>query len=334
MIKFYKPTIKRAEMKAVLESMVDESIGIGNKGVEFSSQLNSFLAIKYSRCFRSYTDAIFQAFKALALDGTSCLLLSSLTDRVYLEILNQLNIKYIIKDISLTDGLIPFEVVKETLDKEGITHYLLFSPFSQTVESLEVYKELGLKVIEDISQSIGSKIINREYSADITIARFEDYDIITSGGGSALLTNDEEIFNAINETKYSKMTDLNASLAIVQLRELNALLEKRNALYRLYLNSSLKTGVNVFGQKSIDFFSNGYAFIAIVDSRVETSLNMCKKYDIEAKLFDFETVLLEVDFDNYPNASTLMSRGVLIPLYPHLSTKDTQTIVKVVAYIK
>ena len=334
MIKFYKPTIKRAEMKAVLESMVDESIGIGNKGVEFSNLLSEFLSIKYSRCYRSYQDAIYQAFKALDLDDNSCLLISSLTDSIYLDILNQLNIKYIIKDISFTDGLIPLDEVRLAIEEDNITHYLIFSPYSQTTQSLDIYKELGLTIIEDISHSLGSKINERKYSADITIARFEDYDIITSGGGSALLTNDEELFNKINETKYSKMTDLNASLAIVQLKELSSLIEKRNSLYRLYLSSTMKTGVNVFGQKSIDFMSNGYAFIVIVDAKVDTSLSICKKYDIEAKVFDYDIVLKEVDFDNYPNTSVLMTRGILIPLYPHLSTKDTQTIVKIIAHIK
>ncbi len=142
-----------------------------------------------------------------------------------------------------------------------VTH--IFGISCNMSELLKLCKNYNLKLIEDASESLGSRYRNKHLGTygDIGILSFNGNKIITTGGGGALLTNNSKIFakaehlsqNAkishkwkyeYNDLGYNiKMPNLNAALGFAQITRLNKYINNKKKLFKMYekifLNSEL-----------------------------------------------------------------------------------------------
>ena len=75
LIKFYKPSLFRKDMDAVLQTMVDEKIGPGERKKQFVSSFCTLIGKKYGLALRTYNDMIAISLSRRAL-RSSCALVS------------------------------------------------------------------------------------------------------------------------------------------------------------------------------------------------------------------------------------------------------------------
>jgi len=117
-----------------------------------------------------------------------------------------------------------------------------------------VAKKFKLSLIEDAAEGLGSYYKKKHVGTfgDIGILSFNGNKIITTGGGGAILTDNEllakKIFNfaTINKKKHNwkyeydhigynyRMPSLNAALGLAQIKKLNSHVKKKRTLFKRY----------------------------------------------------------------------------------------------------
>ena len=352
LIRFQKPALYRKDMDAVLQTMVDEKIGPGERKKEFLRLFSAFIGHKDGIALRSYLDVIMAALVAIGVAEGESVIISVLSPRIYLEAMRRLGIHPVIVD---TDeyGLMDAEAAAKEL-KDGVKAILYFEPVCQIPRSLENIKAVGLPIIEDITESLGStygdekaegeesdeEFVRAGMCGDIVIAALEEDGMISTGGGSVAVSKEQELIERLRKyadlgSPYVDLPDMNAALGIVQLSKIDTLLERRRSIYQTYLQAQRKSDTKLFGSSSPLFNSNGFGFSVIVNARPDDAIEFSKKYSVSCRRTFSGSVgyRYQDKYDRFPNAIAFITRAISFPLYPFLSKVDMETIQRVISHI-
>ena len=165
-------------MDAVLTAMVEEKIGPGERNRLLIQTAKDQLHFEYALALRSPAVALYQALKALGVKHGQYVVISALSPRYYLQVLQDLHLTPLYCDVTydfpcMTRDLIETAIAKEKeafLAREGASsgdvsrageghsfeiaaivlhHTLGYVPDAASIS------DLGIPVIEDISQSYG-----------------------------------------------------------------------------------------------------------------------------------------------------------------------------------
>ncbi len=339
-ISFFKPSLFRKDMDAVLQTMVDEKIGPGEKKKTYVKLFSEYVSHKDGIALRSYIDAIVIAFHSLGLTDGDTVALSVFTPLVYLDAMKRLSLNPYFVDVD--EEMMPdFSSIKNNLTSGNIKAVVLFLPLGNIPSDGSKYTELGIPVVEDITQSVGSTLadVKPGRTGNIVIASTEEDSLVSTAGGAILLCDNEEILEVMKKdvNPYIELPDMNAALGIVQLGKLQSIVERRNAIYRIYSDEARrKNRVKVFGLPDIEFKTNGYGFSCISQDRPDEVIELCKKYQVTVRKTFSKAVgsRYQDRYDRFPVAFPYLSRAVSFPLYPFLSNAEIQTIQKVIGILR
>lgn len=134
----------------------------------------------------------------------------------------------------------------------------VFGNMADMESIMKIANEYNLKVVEDATESLGTKYIEGKYAGKYsgTIGNFgclsfNGNKIITTGGGGAVFSNDEKYTNHMkfistqaktdphyyihDEVGYNyRMTNLQAALGVAQLEKLEEFINRKNKFHDLY----------------------------------------------------------------------------------------------------
>jgi perosamine synthetase len=119
---------------------------------------------------------------------------------------------------------------------------------------IEVATEFGLAIVEDAAESLGSRIgdVHTGLMGNLGVFSFNGNKTITTGGGGAIVTDNEELAHHIkhlsttarvphrfefdhDEIGYNyRMPNINAALGVAQMEQLPAILANQRGLYERY----------------------------------------------------------------------------------------------------
>jgi dTDP-4-amino-4,6-dideoxygalactose transaminase len=211
--------------------------------------------------------------------------------------------------------------------------------------------ELGLPVIEDISQSYGIFPADKPDGARgeepeapekrdrvrgvFTILGLEERDMLTSGGGALLCAVNRRDASALRNygdlpSEYC-LPDINAALAVVQFRETAKNLERRKEIARIYTQASLRTRHKRFIPLDEGEYNN-YAFPLVLETGLKDVMNYARKKEIavESAFGDTPAGQGLSDPELCPESYSLSLRTVLFPLYPRLCSRETERVSKLI----
>jgi len=340
MIQIEKPTLRRRDMSAVLQTMVDEHIGPGENSKAFLSSLNEYLENEgYSIAFRSFADSLYYALKSLNLKEDGVIGVSALSPKIYEYVINRLGYSVHIFDIDAETKSINVDHLSTHLN--SLDALLIYEPYGVLTPSL-LFEIADIPIIVDITQTIGCA--DEEYrcgsKGDILILSFEQGDLVSTGGGGALLFrhqgSETSIIDEITQLyPYIGLSDMNSSLGIIQLANVEQDLIKRRAIYTNYQLASSQNSHSSFASLPIDYQMNGYSFLMILESKVSQAIAFAKKYDVSCQLAFCDTIINDqLDaYETYPNAIPVIQRTIRFPLYPFLLNKEIRQVEKVISQI-
>lgn len=339
MIKLFKPTIKRKDMDSVLHTLVDEAPGPGLVNTELSRVLGKEFSAEQTIVLRSYVRALIVALKALHLEKGSAVAISALSPPLYVRVLTTLGLEPLLVDVDPSDGCMSSQALQTQQDRSP-SAILLHQPFGN-VPDLYAFKQLGIPVIEDISQSIHSS--NRKFPAgsigSIVVLSFEDDSFLCSGGGAALMVREKKYAGArVNEfiepQQYELLPDLNCSFVLNGLNSLDSQIERRKEYAQICMRSVMKTRHTVLNIHPGEAYTyNGYSLAVLLDAKIKEVVKYAQKYKIETAM-PFASCALQVsgkETQDFPNSIPFMLRAILFPLYPMLSQEQLKTLVKVLS---
>ncbi len=328
-------------MDAVLQTMVDEHIGPGERKKEFLKQLQVFIgATAGGVALRSYVDALRISLQMCNVGEGSLIAVSALSPSIYASVAESLGATLLPGDIDSKTGCLSYESAV-ALREQGAQVILLHEPSGMIPYGAD-FSSLGLKVVEDVTQSLGSSYETSQAGSwgDVVVCAFEEDGIVSTGGGAAIAFRDAAFRPVLkdllgDDRTYLELPDMNAALGIVQLATLGQQIERRRELYRQFRQSLLKTPHKPFGISDIEYDGNGYRFSVVLDSKVDDAMKFATKYQISSER-TFAGCIGEPfqdRFDLFPNAIVCMMRGLSFPIYPFLTRTDVEMLQKVISHL-
>jgi perosamine synthetase len=266
-----KPFFDEEEKLAVNETIESGWIVQGQKVAEFEKEFSKFVNVNYSVAVSSCTTALHLALLLLDVKEGDEVIVPSFTFVATANVVEYVKAKPVFADIDIKTFNISIDSILSIIESKKckklkvlmpVNLFVLCSPLDKI---LKIAKEYNLKVIEDSACGFGS-YTNGKHSGtfgDIGCFSFHPRKIITSGEGGMLITNDEDIYKRaqklrnhgaiINNTKdynlnsfylsdydevgYNyRMTDLQASLGLIQLKRAQEILDKRYRIVKKYYN--------------------------------------------------------------------------------------------------
>ena len=345
MIQTYSTTIRRKEMDAVLTCMVDEKIGPGELNTRLIQQVKESIKCDGAVALRSPAIALKYALLALDIERNSKVMISALAPSWQYQELINLGFEPVVLDVEETTGLVSAEIVQEAIKEGG--RVLILHETAGILPNIEAILELGIPVIEDISQSFGSSISEKdENGAEVgrtkaglmgiyTIMGLEERDVVTAGGGAILMAPGRREWIVLKKftdeaPETDLLPDINAALAWVQLKEFNKNEKSRKEIFGLYQHACMM-GRHKMLVRDMEEGSTMSCFPLVLTSSVKDVKQYTAKKDIEIQLAYSKSVisLNEELAQKCIHAKSLFLRCVHFPLYPRLTHNEVAKIVKV-----
>lgn len=337
-IEVYSPTIRRREMDAVLTAMVEDRIGPGEQSQRLVQLAKEYLHFDYCLALRSPAIALYIALKSMTLPSGAGVIISALSPKYYLGVIEALGLKPIFCDVDASSVYISPETIQEAIAKNAdgaevrcmVIHHVL-----GYVPDMAAIAEMGIPIIEDCSRSYGSVIGGNAPGTFgvFSILGLEERDMLTAGGGALLYAvnrRDASVLRNLAELpgEYG-LPDMNAALAMIQFKEAARNLEKRKNITSVYVQSALRTRHKQLVQTD-DAEYNSYAFPLVLETGMKDVAAYAKRKEIVIENAFDDTVTGFVPQSQCPEAYSLSLRTALFPLYPRLSASETAKVAKLI----
>ena len=167
MIRFYKPTLKRKDMDSVLQTMVDEKIGPGEKVLAFMQAYSDTVKAISSSSYRTYPDCLASALLMAGAGPGVKVAVSPLSPRLYKSVISSLGAELVYVDVDKENGC-PREDLVASCGADILLLYENYGTIAMRYNEKTTYAELldygSVKVIEDISESIGGHLKEDGYA--------------------------------------------------------------------------------------------------------------------------------------------------------------------------
>ena len=346
-----------------LSKLFDSDFFSAKTEIQFENKFKNYIKRKHAVSTNSGTSALHLALLSLGIKENDEIILPSYTCVALLNAINYVKAKPKLVDCNFNaenpstgsgqgDFNISYsDVVKKiTLNTKAI---IVPHVFGLPAE-IDKIIALGVPVIEDATQSLGGTYLGKKLGSYGLISIFSLHysKMMTTGAGGILLTDSKELidrakfladyeFSVIQQRlsppddyniQYNyKMAGLNAALGISQLNQLNEFVQKRKKIAKLY-DSYFKNTVespailkeNIFWRYPIKTKKNPREVI-------KTSL----KYGIELGRGVYPPLhqYLKMPDSLFENTKKAIDSLVVLPIYPSLTEKEINYLLKIVKKI-
>ena len=344
-----KPLITKEDIKYLNKSI---SKGwISSEGPEvrkFENNFSNFIGHKYSVAVSSGTAALEIAVKSLRLKKGDEIIIPNFTiiSNAIAVFKENLNIKLIdcnIKDWNMDIAKIKKKITKKT--KAIIATHIYNFPLRVDILK-KICDKKKIILIEDAAEAIGQKLNNKLCGSfgDISIFSFYANKQITTGEGGMITTNNKKLFDrskSLRNLCFGKkdrfnhedigwnyrMTNLQASLGVSQLKRIKSIVSKRHEVGKKYFEK-LKNNKNIYMPEGSRIYAkNIYWVIAIVitnkDLKIDAKQLMKKllNYGIQTRPFFWpmhkQSVFRKKNkisiSGNYKNSEYISKYGLYLP---------------------
>ncbi len=337
MIPHNKPSLGEEEVQAIRGVMVGSWISQGEKVKEFEDSICKYIGLpsRHGVAVSSGTSAIYLSLRVLGIQKNDEIIFPTYVCSALLNAVDMIGAKPVLIDIEEKDFNLSLSHLKEkvtTKTKAIIVPHI----FGVPVNVPEI-KELNIPIIEDCAVALGSKVkgIHTGTFGDVTIFSFYATKVITTGQGGMLVSKKgnyvEEARDLIHydgRREYLprfnfQMTDIQASIGLVQLSKLESLLENRKKISTSYRDICVKKGWDFQQSLNENFQENWYRFVIKSDQKTVRSLKEhLQNNDIQTSIpierWELLHNYLNLDTREFKTAELISQCTLSLPIYPDL----------------
>jgi len=338
------------EVTAVLseKSLTSSSFDGGKRVQQFEKLLSKFVKSKFAVAVNSGTAALQASLYAIDIKPGDEVLVPSFTFVATANSVKSVGAKPIFVDI-LKDNytMDPDDLRKKiTRRTKAIIPVHLYGHMAYMDEILEIAKKKDVKIIEDASQSLGSKLRGKHSGTFSHLGCFSLYagKVITSGEGGAIVTNNKKLFEKLKQIRNHglsknnltttfglnlRISEINAAIAKIQMEKLPRLLiqRKKNAeiLTELLENHDL-----VLPEPRKNEIVNWYLYTIAMKSR-DKAMKKLNASGIGARVYYSPPVHATPYYKTHlrlPNTEWAASHVLSLPIHPKVGKQDLERMKK------
>jgi len=356
-----KPLITKEDIKYINNCISKGWISSeGPEVKKFESNFSKFIGNKYSIAVSSGTAALEIAVKSLNLKKGDEIIIPNFTIISNAIAVLKENLKIKLVDCQIKDWNMDVSEIKKKITKKtkAIIATHIYN-FPMRVDLLKnICKKNKIIIIEDAAESIGQKLNGQLCGSfgDIGMFSFYANKQITTGEGGMLSTNNKKFYEAAKDLRNLcfgkknrfnhegigwnyRMTNIQASLGVSQLKRISSIVQKRQVVGKKYFNE-LKNNTNIYmPETSRSYAKNIYWVIAIVimnkNLRIDAKI-LAKKlmsYGIQTRPFFWpmhkQNAFKKYKIDrkgNYKNSEYISKYGLYLPSSLDIKTSQIKFI--------
>jgi perosamine synthetase len=352
------PTISIREAKAAYDQVRSGWISMGKKVEEFENKVKKFIGAKNAIAINNGTSALDALLTALNISENDEVIISSLT---YISTANVVTYKK--AKLKLCDSdLNTFNINEKSLIKKisRKTKLIIITDMKGMPVDYDFFKKLSKKtkipIIADSAESFGAKYKNKFIGTQLlahTFSFFANKNLTTGEGGMIVTKNNslakklKIIRNQGQNRRYNhivlgnnyRMTDVSASIGIVQLSKIRSCIKKKEKIAKNYnyffeKNSEIRTP---FIPDYVSQHSWYNYTIQVPRKKRNKLINFLNKKKIETRL-SFPPIHLQPFYkkkfkkekNNLLNANRSFNEFLDLPIWPDLSIKSQKFIASTV----
>ncbi|QWE27629.1 DegT/DnrJ/EryC1/StrS family aminotransferase [Polynucleobacter sp. AP-Ainpum-60-G11] len=355
LIRLSKSSVGNEEIRAVTQVLREGYLGMGEQVKQFEINLEKFFGRKVL-CVSTGTSALQLALQACGIGSGDEVIVPSLTYIASFQAISATGAKPVACDVDASSLIIDSNDVEKRITKK--TRAIMPVHYSGGVGELEkiysIAKKYKLRVIEDAAHAFGTIHKNQLVGSfgDIVCFSFDGIKNITSGEGGCVVSNDKKLMKVIEDlrllgvendsaNRYKNirswsfdvkhlgwryhMSNIMASIGMVQLKKFEKLSQKRQALAKRY-DDKLRGIGNVLPLSRDYDFVVPHIYVIILSKKINRSLLMTclLKLGIQTGIHYYPNHLLTLFKSAYKlkNTEDIHQRILTLPLHPEMKLKD------------
>jgi dTDP-4-amino-4,6-dideoxygalactose transaminase len=366
-IPFHKAAIGDEEINEVVDTLKSGWLTMGPKTIEFERQFSAYVGADHAVSMNSATACLHLALKAVGLQPGDEVILPTTTFVSTAEVVTYFNAIPVLCDIRPEDhNMDTDQLARLITPKTKVIIPVHFSGIPCNMTAIHALaKQHQLIVIEDAAHALPSEYKGQKVGAlsDITCFSFYATKTLATGEGGMATTNNPDYAKSMrcnrlhgiskdawnrysskghwyyevvdNGHKYN-MTDVAASLGLVQLKRLATMNDQRAVIAQAYTDAFREhPNISVLTPGE-DCVSSWHLFVikvphrddvmaALKDAGIGTSLHF-----IPVHCHPYYQTHYRYDCTQFPVANAVYRQSISIPIFPDLAMADVQRVIDTV----
>ncbi|MDQ5985411.1 MAG: GDP-perosamine synthase [Syntrophus sp. SKADARSKE-3] len=337
MIHHSRPTIDSADIDAVSAVMESGSLAQGEQVAHFEAEIANYVGIRSAVAVSSGTTALHLALAALQIHPGDEVIIPSFICTALLNAVRLVGATPILADCEETHFNLSITDVKKRLSSR--TKALVVPHLFGQAADLKELIGIGLPVIEDCAQSLGSRYEERMTGSFGTLAVFSFYatKLLATGEGGMVASSDIGLMESIRDLRdydekdddrlrfNCKMTDMQAALGRSQLRRYSLFLKKRQAIAHRYDEAFKMMGLDVpVTMKDRDHIYYRYV---IRHKYAESLIRTMNNLGISCRRPIYKPLHYYLRLNGFPASESLWQQTLSLPIYPSLPEEEVEQII-------
>ena len=329
---------------------------------KFEKKFSEIIGSKFAVTVSNGTAALEVALAALKLKPGSKVIVPNLTIISCLNAILRNNLEPVFVDVNKNDFNICILDLKKKINK-NIKAMIMVHTYglpSNIKEIMLLKKKFNFKIIEDCAEGLGLKYKNKFLGryGDLSIFSFYSNKLITTGEGGMISVNNKKLyekckslrnlcFGKINRFNHDdigwdyRMTNIQASLGLSQIKNINKVIKKKMTIgKRYYLNLLQNENIKMLPPSSAHSKNIYWVVGIVIKNKKILASDLAKKLnklgimtrpffwpmheqDIFKKMKIFKKY-------NFPNSSYLARYGLYLPSYYSLKNSEIDYISRIV----
>ena len=339
------------EVTAVLseKSLTSSSFEGGKRVQQFEKLLSKFVKSKFAVAVNSGTAALQACLYAIDIKPGDEVLVPSFTFVATANSVKSVGAKPVFVDI-LNDNytMDPNDLRKKiTRRTKAIIPVHLYGHMAYMDEILEMAKKKNIKIIEDASQSLGSKLKGKHSGTFSHLGCFSLYagKVITSGEGGAIVTDDKKLFEKLRQIRNHglaknnlttrlglnlRLSEISAAIAKIQMKKLPSFLKQRKNNAKIL--TELLQNCDVVLPKQRKHETLNWYLYTIAHKNRNKIMKKLNSLGIGATVY-YSTPIHKTPYyktkKNLPHTEWASSHILCLPIHPKVGTSDLEKMQRV-----
>lgn len=350
------PDIDEQEIREVTsvlseKALTSASFEGGKRVRQFEDLLSNFVKSKFAIAVNSGTSALQASLYALDVKPNDEVLIPSFTFVATANSVKSLGAKPVFVDILKDNFTMDPDDMKKKITKrtKAIIPVHLYGHIAHMEEIMEIAKKNHLEIIEDASQSLGSKFKGKHSGTFSRLGCFSMYaaKVMTAGEGGAIVTDDKKLYEKLKQirnhglskhhstSKFGlnlRLPEINAAIAKIQMKKLPTFLRQRKKNAQL-LTELLQNHDIILPMARKNEVMNWYLYTIVTKQR-DKIMNKLNSAGIGAAIY-YNPPIHQTPY--YKTKKTLTttewaSRHVIsLPIHPKVKKSDLLKIKKILS---